>query len=297
MDAMKHHGPVLHSNSSPASISKQTNGLLSYSAKEGPSGDLQTYKDFDCILLAIGREPVTRQLSLDKVGVKVNDRGLIHVDKYENTNVPGIFAIGDATTTGYELTPVAIAAGRRLADRLFGGEREARIAYETIATVVFSHPPIGTIGLTEPDAKREFGEANTRVKQSRFGSMLYAFNREENKVKTGLKLVLKMPEERVVGLHCIGPYSDEMMQGFAVAVRMGATRADFEASVAIHPTIAEEMVTFAGWGQDAETGQPQLPPFLKPRSAKSGQQFTLGMLLGALGATVACIILSKSSRM
>eukprot|EP00435_Cladocopium_sp_Y103_P072999 s90_g42.t1 len=135
----------------------------------------------------------------------------------------------DITSTGFELTPVAIAAGRRLADRLFLGEDRARIAYEMIATVVFSHPPIGCIGLTEPQAKAEFGEENVRVKQSRFNSMLYAFNDDDKKVKTGLKLVLKLPEEKVVGLHCIGPYSDEMMQGFAVAVRMGATRADFEA--------------------------------------------------------------------
>merc|ERR1711933_320604 len=102
-------------------------------------------------------------------------------------------------------------------------------------------------------------------KEASFGSMLYAFNSDESKVKTGLKMVLKLPEERVVGLHMIGPSSDEMMQGFAVAVRMGATRADFEASVAIHPTIGEEMVTMAGWGQEkvGDTVRPQLPPYLR----------------------------------
>merc|ERR1712039_883859 len=108
-----------------------------------------------------------------------------------------------------------------------------------------------------------FGDENVVVKQSRFGSMAYAFNTDENKVKTGLKLVLKLPEERVVGLHIIGPSSDEMLQGFAVAVRMGATRADFEASVAIHPTISEELVTFGGWGQTlGDKPRPQLPPYL-----------------------------------
>jgi glutathione reductase (NADPH) len=214
--------------------------------------------------MAIGRRPVTDRLALDKVGVEVAN-GFIKVDEYENTNVSGIYAIGDATTTGYELTPVALAAGRRLGDRVFGGEPKARIAYETIATVVFSHPPIGTIGLTEPEARKEFGDDKIAVKQSRFGSMAFAFNDDEGKVKTGLKLVLKLPEERVVGLHIIGPSSDEMLQGFAVAVRMGATRADFEASVAIHPTIAEELVTFAGWGQEkvGDTLRPKLPPYLK----------------------------------
>mmetsp|Transcript_159547 Transcript_159547/g.281657 ORF Transcript_159547/g.281657 Transcript_159547/m.281657 type:complete len:503 (+) Transcript_159547:81-1589(+) len=264
MEALKDHGPTLHPNSTPASITKGDDGLMTYAAKEGPEGALTEIGGFDCILLAIGRRPVTDRLLLDKVGVEM-ERGFIKVDEYENTNVPGIYAIGDCTTTGYELTPVAIAAGRRLADRLFGGEPKARIAYETIATVVFSHPPIGMIGLTEPQAKKEFGEENIVTKQSRFASMLYAFNDAGSKVKTALKLVLKLPEERIVGLHMIGPSSDEMMQGFAVAVRMGATRADFEASVAIHPTIGEEMVTFAGWGQEkvGDTVRPQLPPYLR----------------------------------
>ena len=99
----------------------------------------------------------------------------------------------------YELTPVAIAAGRRLGDRLFGGEPNARIMYDEIATVVFSHPPIGTIGLTEPAAIEEYGAENVKVRQARFPSMLYAFNEPEGKVKTALKLVLTLPEERVVG--------------------------------------------------------------------------------------------------
>jgi len=186
-----------------------------------------------------------------------------------------VFAIGDATTTGWELTPVAIAAGRRLADRLFGGEPNARIEYESIATVVFSHPPIGTIGLTEPEAVKQFGPENVRAKQTSFASMQFAFNAEDAKVTTGLKLVLAGEEERVVGLHCIGPCSDEMMQGFAVAIRMGCTRADMEASVAIHPTISEELVTFGGWGQTAgvrkkggtkgaeQAPRPLLPPYLR----------------------------------
>lgn len=264
MDAMRRHGPTLHPFCQPDAITKGGDGLLTLTFKEGPEGNLSQLEGVDCLLLAIGRRPVTERLALHKVGIEVIGQGLIQVDEYENTKVPGVYAIGDCTTSGYELTPVAIAAGRRLADRLFGGEPKARIAYETIPTVVFSHPPIGMIGLTEPAAKKEFGEQNIRAMQSRFGSMFYAFNDEDGKVKTGLKLVLKLPEERVVGVHIIGPSSDEMLQGFAVAVRMGATRADFEASVAIHPTIAEEMVTFAGWGQKkvGDVVRPQLPPYL-----------------------------------
>ena len=152
--------------------------------------------------------------------------------------------MGDASNCGFELTPVAIAAGRRLADRLFGGEPKARIDYETIATVVFSHPPIGVIGLTEAQAREQYSQVTTKT--SAFNSMLYAFNPADGKVGTGLKLVLEGAAERVVGLHTIGPCSDEILQGFSVAIKMGATRADFEAAVARH------------------SHKPQ-PPFLRPR--------------------------------
>lgn len=264
MDALEHHGPTLHKNTDAVEIIKEDDGTLTYVVKENGGENHTRYGGFDCILMAIGRKPVTDTLGLAEVGVKMNKGGFIEVDKYENTSVPDVFAIGDATTSGYELTPVAIAAGRRLGDRLFGGSAEARIAYEQIATVVFSHPPIGTIGLTEPQAIEEFGAANVTVKQARFPSMMYWANAPESKVKTALKLVLAGADEKVVGLHCIGPYSDEMMQGFAIAVRMGATRRDFEAAVAIHPTIGEEFVTFGGWGQtkDGDKVVPQLPPYL-----------------------------------
>jgi len=264
MEALKSHGPVLHPLATPTKISKGSDGLMNLSFTEGSAGSEKELQGFDCVLLAIGRRPVTEGLGLGKAGVEVTERQFIKVDEYENTNVPGIYAIGDATTTGYELTPVAIAAGRRLADRLFGGEPRARIAYDTIATVVFSHPPLATVGLTEPQARKEFGDDMVVVKQAKFGSMFYAFNEDDRKVKTAFKLVLKLPEERVVGLHMLGPNVDEMLQGFAVAVRMGATRADFEATIAIHPTSSEEMVTFGGWGQEKVDGEvrPQLPPYL-----------------------------------
>jgi len=266
MGEMKAHGPNLKGNSLPVRVEKATDGTFTYVTKDAKTGEEQTHLGYDCVLMAIGRKPVTDLLALDNAGVFLNPQGFIIVDEYENTNVEGLMAIGDATDTGYELTPVAIAAGRRLGDRLFGKEPRSRIVYDLIATVVFSHPPIGTIGLTEPAARKEFGEDNVRVKETRFSSMLYAFNGDDSKVKTALKLVLKLPEEKVVGMHCIGPASDEMMQGFAVAIRMGATRADFEASVAVHPTIAEEFVTFGGWGQKAGSdgvAKPMLAPYIK----------------------------------
>jgi len=265
MEELKAHGPHLHGNTTPVKLVKEADGTITYTTKDSKTGEEVEHKGFNCVLMAIGRRPVTDLLKLDKAGVKLDAKGLIPVDKQENTNVDGIYAIGDCNDKGFELTPVAVAAGRRLGDRLFAGEARARIAYEMIATVVFSHPPIGTIGFPEPAAREEFGDANIVVKESKFAAMTYAFNDQDKRVKTGLKLVLKLPDEKIVGLHCIGPASDEMMQGFAVAIRMGATRADFESSVAIHPTIAEEFVTFGGWGQvKAADGsmKPQLPPHI-----------------------------------
>mmetsp|Transcript_8965 Transcript_8965/g.11753 ORF Transcript_8965/g.11753 Transcript_8965/m.11753 type:complete len:518 (+) Transcript_8965:72-1625(+) len=276
MDALQKHGPSLHPKSTPISISRNDeNGLLTLTSTSAEA-ETCSIEGFDAIVMAIGRRPVTDVLNLDKCGVKMNEKSLIPVDEYENTNIDGIYAIGDCTTTGYDLTPVAIAAGRRLADRLFGGEPKARLEYYDIATVVFSHPPIGTIGLTEPAARKQFGDEHVTVKQARFGSMGYAFNSPEHKVETGMKLVLVGEEEKVVGLHCIGPASDEMLQGFSIAIRMGATRRDFEASVAIHPTISEEFVTMGGWGQvkDPTTGKlvPSLPPSLVKKNESTSSK-------------------------
>jgi len=288
MQSLQAHGPTLHPGANLQKIEKGADGKLTVTLIDGTSEG-----GFDTVLLAIGRTPVTDLLNLDVTGVET-ERGYIKVDEYENTSVPGIYSIGDVTTTGWELTPVAIAAGRRLGDRLFGSEPKARIEYHDIATVVFSHPPIGTIGYTEEKAKEVFGEENVVGRYARFGSMLYAFNEADHKVKTGLKLVLKGPEERVVGLHCIGPFSDEMMQGFAVAVKMGATKRDFEAAVAIHPTVAEEFVTFGHWGQQKDGEgefRPQLPPYLSPpKSSYSSLHVAfavgVGLAIGAVAATI-----------
>ena len=166
-------------------------------------------------------------------------RGFVPTDEWQKTNVDHIFAIGDVT--GREaLTPVAIAAGRRLADRLYGGMSERRLAYELIPTVIFTHPPIGTVGMTEAVAREAFG-ADVRVYETRFTPMLYAFS--EDKLQTAMKLVTTGDDDRIVGLHIIGDGADEMLQGFAVALRMGATKAQFDDTVAIHPTSAEELVT------------------------------------------------------
>ena len=162
---------------------------------------------------------------LETTGATIERSGRIRVDDFQSTGVEGLYCVGDASTSGYELTPVAIAAGRRLADRLFGGMAEARLDYSSIPTVVFSHPPIGTIGLTEPQAIAQYGEADVTVYRSRFKPMQYALCAEEHKKPMAMKLVCVGEEERVVGLHVIGFAADEMLQGFGVAVKMGAPSA------------------------------------------------------------------------
>lgn len=202
-------------------------------------GSDQEPSGFDTVLWAIGRKPAIEGLGLAQIGVAQDTGGYVVTDDYQNTNLAGVYAIGDITGR-VELTPVAIAAGRRLADRLFGGQVERRLHYENIPTVVFTHPPIGTIGLTEDEA-RELHGAAVKIYQTTFTSMYHAMTREP--VKTSMKLVTVGAQERVVGCHIIGPGADEMLQGFAVAIRMGATKQDFDDTVAIHPTSAEELVT------------------------------------------------------
>lgn len=203
------------------------------------SQDGRCLDGYETVIWAAGREPNTDQLGLENTSIELNADGSIPTDPYQETNVPGVYALGDIASE-WQLTPVAIAAGRRLADRVFGGMEGRRLVYENIPTVIFTHPPIGTVGLTEEQAREQHGEA-VKIYTSRFISMDYALS--DDKRRTLMKLVCVGPEETIVGAHIFGPHADEMLQGFAVAVRMGATKQDFDDTVAIHPTSAEEMVT------------------------------------------------------
>ena len=193
---------------------------------------------FDCVIWAVGRGANTRYLNLGAAGVEVDANGIVPTDGYQNTNVPGIYAIGDITGRA-PLTPVAIAAGRRLAARLFGGQPQSRVDYELIPSVVFAHPPVATVGLTEPEARARHGKVT--VYRTEFTPMRHALSARGG--TTAMKLVCAGEEERVVGIHLVGEGVDEMLQGFAVAVKMGATKADFDNTIAIHPVAAEELVT------------------------------------------------------
>lgn len=202
--------------------------------------DGQRLGPYDCVLWAIGRASAVAGLGLSHAGVGCDAHGFIATDKYQATSTAGIYAIGDVTGRE-QLTPVAIAAGRRLSDRLFGGKADRHLDYHNIPTVVFGHPPIGTVGLTEEAAREEYGDDNVAVFKSSFVPLYHQLT--SHKPRCDMKLVTVGPEKRVVGVHVIGPGADEMMQGFAVAVRMGATKKDFDDTVAIHPTSAEELVT------------------------------------------------------
>ena len=196
-------------------------------------------ENYDALIWAIGRAPATADLNLEAAGIAFDERGYIPCDAFQNTNVKNIYSVGDVTGRA-QLTPVAIAAARRLSDRLFNNMPDRKLDYENIPTVMFSHPPIGTIGLTEEQARAEHGDA-VKVYTSSFTAMYHALC--PNQQKTALKLVCIGATEKIVGCHIIGMGADEMLQGFAVAIKMGATKEDFDNTVAIHPTSAEELVT------------------------------------------------------
>jgi glutathione reductase (NADPH) len=234
MQTMRTEGIDILTGAHPASVQQQDAGQLTIALADG-----RKVGPVECVLWAIGREPVSADLALQRAGVRTDAAGHVSVDAYQRTSTAGIFAIGDVTGQA-ALTPVAIAAGRRLSDREFGGMSERRLDYENIATVIFSHPPIGTVGLTETEARARHGAA-VQVFKSGFVPMYHALT--ERKVRAEMKMVTVGDEQKIVGLHVIGAGADEMLQGFAVALRMGARKRDFDDTVAIHPTSAEEFVT------------------------------------------------------
>ena len=234
MEEMINAGVNIMPRTSIEKIEKQADGSLRIECAGGV-----ILEGFDSVLYSIGRTPNTAPLNLDAAGIKVDDKGYITTDFFQNTNIENIYALGDVTGRA-QLTPVAIAAGRRLSDRLFNNMPDRRLDYYNIPTVMFSHPPIATIGLTEGEAREQYGD-KVKIYQTRFTAMYYSIANSEQ--RTAMKLVCVGNDEKVVGCHIIGIGADEMLQGFAVAIKMGATKKDFDNCVAIHPTSSEELVT------------------------------------------------------
>ncbi|KAG5955084.1 GTP-binding protein gtr1 [Claviceps arundinis] len=236
-------GVHVHKESQASKIEKGADGKLTVTYKDA-QGNESLVSDVDHLIWAVGRVPETDKIGLKEIGVKTNEKGYVVVDEYQNSSVDNIYALGDVTGQ-VELTPVAIAAGRKLAHRLFGPAEFStlKLDYSNIPSVVFSHPEVGSIGLTEPQAVEKFGKDNIKVYKTSFTAMYYAMMEPEQKGPTSYKLIVTGPEEKIVGLHIMGLGSGEMLQGFGVAIKMGATKADFDSCVAIHPTSAEELVT------------------------------------------------------
>ncbi len=234
MEEMQHQGINILCSVMVERVNRDGAGLLSLHTTSG-----QQLSGFDCLIWAVGRAPNSDRLGLDAAGVERDGRGMIPTDEFQNTNVAGVYAVGDVTGRA-ALTPVAIAAGRRLADRLFGGQPHSRLDYRLIPTVIFSHPPVASIGLTEDEAREQHGSA-VKIYQTRFVPLQQALSSQKR--HSAMKLVTIGVEEKVVGCHIVGQGADEMLQGFAVAMGMGACKRDFDNTIAIHPTSAEELVT------------------------------------------------------
>jgi glutathione reductase (NADPH) len=234
MEVMRDEGVEFATNAVPKSLARNAAGLLELTVEDG-----RVLGQYDALIWAVGRRPVTTDMGLELLGVKVDWLGHVITDDLQQTNLEHLYALGDITPRA-GLTPVAIAAGRRLADRLFGGMKGRKVDYENIPSVVFSHPPIATVGLSEVDARARYGDA-VKVFTSTFMPMYHALT--PRKPREHMKMVTVGPTQKIVGIHVIGEGADEMLQGFAVALRMGATKRDFDDTIAIHPTSAEEMVT------------------------------------------------------
>ncbi|WP_414541357.1 glutathione-disulfide reductase [Nostoc sp. CCY0012] len=234
--AMGNHGIRILTNSQLTKIEKSDTGLL---VKVRKDGDGEETIVVDAVsLAATGRKPNTQKLGLENTKVQVDDNGAIVVDKYSQTAEDNIYAVGDCTDN-INLTPVAINEGRALADTVFGNKSRT-MSYENVPTAIFTTPEAATVGLTEAEAREKYGDA-VKVYRSRFRPMYYTLAGKDE--KTMMKLVVDQNTDKVVGAHMVGTGAAEIIQGVAIAVKMGATKANFDATVGIHPTSAEEFVT------------------------------------------------------
>lgn len=235
-EEMKKKGINIHFNTDVANVDKSGDKVVITS----PDG--REYRS-DIAFAATGRIPNIDTLDLNKAGITLNARGYIEVDKDYATRQPHIFAVGDCMNS-HHLTPLAIAEGHYLADMLFAPDTVKKAPYplyEYIPTAVFTTPPIGTVGLTQQEAEQKFGADNIVIYKSVFKAMKHTLGGGD--LKTLVKLVVTKDADRVVGLHMVGDDAAEILQGFALAVSMGAKKADFDRILAIHPTSAEELVT------------------------------------------------------
>jgi len=227
---LQKQGVNVHYNTNIDNITKTATGLL-------VTLDNGFEHEVDQVLMALGRTPKLSNMGLETLGIQQNSNHTIKVNDVFATNVPGVYALGDIVGAP-ELTPVALAEAMVLVDHLFG-EDKRRMDYTNIATAVFTHPNIGTVGLTEQQARQEY--ANIDIYRSEFRPMKHTLSGSDE--RSLMKLIVDKDSDRVVGLHIVGEGSGEILQGFAVAMTCGATKAQFDQTIGIHPTSAEELVT------------------------------------------------------
>jgi len=240
--SMKQSGMDVRLESPHESVVQEADGSYTVNLQSGQKINSEK------VLLAMGRPPSTKGLGLETTGVEIAKSGHVVVDEFQNTNQQGVYAVGDVTVCP-ALTPVAVRAGRILSERLFNNRTDLKMDYDLVPTTIFSHPPIGTVGLSEENAVKAFGKENVSAYKSSFVNMFYGLMPPDSKSPERPKSMFKLithhePEgvERVVGVHGIGRGIDEMMQTTAVAMKMGASKQDFDNTVAIHPTASEELV-------------------------------------------------------
>jgi thioredoxin/glutathione reductase (selenoprotein) len=253
---MKEKGTKFLQPAEPLSVKKGDNGLVvKYFVRDEKDLEKVTEHEdtFDTVLFAIGRRPETKRLNLDKIGVKLDASGKIIVNEYEQTSVDNIFAIGDVIKGGLELTPVAIKAGQLLADRLFNiNTTKPKMDYVNVPTTVFTPLEYGSCGLSEEAAKQKFGTENLVIYKKTFTVLEYTVPYREE--KGFIKLICNAKDnERVVGFHILSPNAGEITQAIGIAMKLGATKEDFDSTIGIHPTVAEVM-TKLELGVEEETG-------------------------------------------
>ena len=230
-EEMSKKGVVQKANRQVTAIEKIADGTLDLTLDDG------TLMNVDQVLYATGRTPNTKGLGLEEAGVKLAPNGAIIVDQYSQTSVPSIHAIGDVTDR-VQLTPVAIAEAHCLIDTLYKDNKRG-LSYQNVASAVFSQPPVAVVGLSETDAKVKFGEIDVYI--TRFRALKHTMTGRDERVM--MKLIVRRSDQKVVGAHMVGADAPEIIQGIAIAVNMGATKQDFDRTIGIHPTAAEEFVT------------------------------------------------------
>jgi glutathione reductase (NADPH) len=232
MERMQAHGIRIVRRSQVRAIEGKP-GAITLKTDDGAD-----YDGYDALLWAVGRVPNSEYIGLETLGVARDEEGHILVDAFQNTNVSGIYAVGDVTDR-WALTPVAVAAGRALADRLIGGDTNARFDDSAVPSVVFSEPPLGMVGLTEQHARARYGD-DIVVHTGRYTPLMFMVaGRSQQSV---VKIICVGTDHKVIGIHVLGPGSDELLQGFAVAMQKGLYWHDLKAAIAIHPTAAEELL-------------------------------------------------------